>query len=101
MAGKLGSSCDMEHASVADSFAAYFRPWALSLPREAVDKRADGTLHARGWAIRWRWLPDGALEFHAAHRMSADRWHTIFPDGRTELGPTPPEGYADDEPGSR
>lgn len=82
-------------------FEAYFRPWALSLPFEAVEARADGTLYARGWAVRWRWLPEDALEFHASHRMTSDRWQILFPDGRTEHRPTAPEMSADDEPGAR
>ncbi|GAA0995149.1 hypothetical protein GCM10009555_088800 [Acrocarpospora macrocephala] len=82
---------------MAESFAAYFRPWALALPQVAVDTRADGTLHARGWAVRWRWLPEGALEFRATNRMSNDRWQTLFPDGTSQQESTPPEMYADDD----
>lgn len=91
----------MELTTVEHNFAAYFRPWALTLPQVAVDTRADGTLHGRGWSIRWRWQPDGALEVYATNRMTNDRWQTLHPDGRTEPGPVPPEMYADDEPGAR
>jgi hypothetical protein len=85
----------------AEAFAAYFRPWALTLPAEAVERRADGSLYGRGWSVRWRWLPDGGLEFHASHRMTNDRWQILYADGRIEQGPTAPEMFADDEPGAR
>ncbi|MBO3746878.1 hypothetical protein J5X84_12435 [Streptosporangiaceae bacterium NEAU-GS5] len=85
----------------AEAFAAYFRSWGLTLPAEAIERRSDGTLYGRGWSVRWRWLPDGGLEFHACHRMTNDRWQILYPDGHVEQGPVAPEMFAAEEPGAR
>jgi putative hemolysin len=51
------------------------------LPEDAVRRRADGELYARGWLVAWRWHADGALEYRADHRMTDERWTVIAADG--------------------
>ena len=69
-------------AAIEATFAEYFRPWAITLPASAVIDQLPGSLHARGWSVRWKWHDDGALEFRAAHRMTNERWHVIVPAAR-------------------
>jgi hypothetical protein len=72
------------------AFGEYFEPFDIALPDAAVMGRADGSLYARGWTVRWRWRDPG-LEFRAAHRMTNERWHTISMDGRISDHAVPPE----------
>lgn len=63
------------------AFEEYFASWGLFLPVEAEAQHARGYLLGKGWSVRWRWQPDGALEFLASHRMTNERWHVIAVDG--------------------
>ena len=73
------------------TFADYFRPWAITLPADAVIDQLPGSLYARGWSVSWTWHDDGALEFRATHRMTNERWHVIDPSGHVTSRPVPPE----------
>lgn len=64
-------------------FAERFRAFGFALPEEAVRRRADGQLFARGWLIAWRWLADGTLEYRSDHRMTEESWTVVAPDGTT------------------
>jgi hypothetical protein len=80
-------------ARVEGAFAAYFRPFAITLPGAAALELLPGSMNARGWSIRWRWHADGSLEFRAGHRMTNESWHTITPDGRITDHPVPSEFF--------
>ena len=81
------------------AFAEYFATWGIELPREAVDGRRDGQLHAHGWSIRWRWREGDRLEFRATHRMTNERWLVIARDGTMTWRDVPSEYYRADVPG--
>jgi hypothetical protein len=72
-------------------FGDYFRRFGITLPGPAALERAPGSLRARGWSIRWRWRPDGHLEFRASHCMTNERWEVISTDGRRTAMRVPPE----------
>lgn len=65
------------------TFRSYFRNWKLSLPRSLAS--GVGTVTGSGWHIQWR---TGVLrgqpfvDFYAEHRMTNDRHHRIFTNGR-------------------
>jgi hypothetical protein len=88
-------------AAVEAGFAWYFRRWAITLPGAAALGLLPGSLSARGWSIRWRWHPDGSLEFRAVNRMTNERWHILTPDGRLADRPMPPEFFLVGEDESR
>jgi hypothetical protein len=69
------------------AFDAYFAPWGITLPDDALMARSPGVLAGQGWRIRYRFGQDGAgehLEFYATHRMTNDRHVRIAPDGGVE-----------------
>ena len=79
-------------SSVEVAFAQHFAAWGLALPGLAVRELADGWLLGKGWSVRWRWRPDGTLEFLASHRMTNQRWLTIAVDGTLGSKEVPAEG---------
>jgi hemoglobin len=85
--------------SVVHALHRYTHPAPVTLPPEAVERRAPGRLFTFGWTVQWRWLPDGALDVVAAHRMSGTHRFTISADGELGEDTAPPELYVV-EPGA-
>lgn len=63
------------------AFARAYATWGLHVPDVVAAARADGHLSGAGWMVRWRWHPDGSLEYRASHRMTDERWTLLAPDG--------------------
>lgn len=72
---------------IAETFAAYFAPWGITLPEEALAGRRSGTIRTQGWTIQYRFDADEQgpfLDFYATHRMTNDRHVRIHASGRVE-----------------
>ena len=64
----------------------YFSNWDILLPAEAVANRQRGKIVQAGWTIWWLFDADESgeyLDFYAMHRMTNDRHHRVYEDGRT------------------
>ena len=70
------------------AFQLYFQAWELALPSSLAAK--GGVITGRGWQIHWRTSSlrgRSYLDFYASHRMTNERHHRIWQDGR--LGDLP------------
>lgn len=74
----------MSRAAIRRTFRRYFWRWRLRLPR-SLGSGVGTIVGGGGWHIQWRtgFLRGRPyLDFYAAHRMTNDRHHRIFDDGR-------------------
>lgn len=81
------ASDDPRSTMMRQRFAEYFAHWSIELPPGAEAARARGTIHKKGWTIRYRFDSedgDTFLEFYATHRMTNDRHVKITSLGEDE-----------------
>ncbi|NMC78254.1 MAG: hypothetical protein GYA59_02730 [Chloroflexi bacterium] len=72
---------------IAETFAAYFAAWKITLPADALVSKRPGAIRAQGWTIQYRFDADEKgefLDFYATHRMTNDRHVRIHASGRIE-----------------
>lgn len=77
-------------------FKDYFARWSITLPSNAVARRAPGHLFEKGWHIGFIWGADEQgeyLEFLAQHRMTNDRRQRVYATGEVKDMPVPVPMY--------
>ena len=68
-------------------FAERFRPWEITLPVDAVERREGGHIYERGWHIGYQWGErddEEYLDVLSQHRMTSDDVERIWASGRVE-----------------
>jgi hypothetical protein len=77
-------------------FEDYFARWSITLPSDAVARRAPGHLFEKGWHIGFIWGANEQgeyLEFLAQHRMTNDRRQRVYASGEVNVMPVPVPMY--------
>ncbi len=82
---------------ITEYFNQYFANWKITLPEEDLKNRKNGYIKECGWLIQYCFgkTKNGEyLDFYASHRMTDDRHHRIYADGKVEHLPALWPGYA-------
>ena len=81
---------------VVSKFKDYFSRWEITLPSEAVENRDSGMIVQLGWTVFFLFgIEDDVeyLDFYASHRMTNDRHHRFYADGREDWLDSYETGY--------
>lgn len=74
-------------SQIARIFAERFERWAITLPRQALERREGGHIFEQGWHIGYQWGERDGEEYVdvlAQHRMTSDSLERLWSSGRVE-----------------